>query len=103
MQKKLRGMGTLAYNSRTIGTVSSADALWALIMAQPKNTRRTLTERLLSEDIEAGEKLLLKASIERGWQQVTDMHRNGHSQGELQDLINELESLNEKPSNRTLR
>ena len=37
------------------GKVSAADALWSLIAGQPKSTRRALTERLLSEDIELAE------------------------------------------------
>ena len=70
--------------------VSSADALWTLIQKQPKNTRRTLAERLLLSDWEMGEQLLLKASIERGWQQVKSMQQTAHYSGTLQDLINEL-------------
>ena len=55
------------------GKVSVTDALWSLIEGQSKSTRRALTERLLAEDIELAEQLLLKASIERGWQQVKSM------------------------------
>lgn len=55
------------------GKVSAVDALWSLIAGQTKSTRRALTERLLSDDIELAEQLLLKASIERGWQQVKAM------------------------------
>ena len=49
-----------------------------------------LTERLLSSDLEMGEQLLLKASIERGWEQVKVMRQTGCHSGTLQDLINEL-------------
>lgn len=70
--------------------VSSADALWTLIQKQPKSIRRTITERLLVSDMEMGEKLLLKASIERGWQQVKSMQQAGRQFATLQDLINEL-------------
>ena len=70
--------------------VSPTDALWALIQKQSKNTRRTLIERLLFSDLEMGEQLLLKASIERGWEQVKAMHQTGQNVGNLQDLINEL-------------
>lgn len=72
--------------------MSSTDALWTLIMNQPKATRRILTERLLSEDIETGERLLLKASIERGWQQVKELQQSGKNKSSLQDLITELEN-----------
>lgn len=72
--------------------MSSTDALWTLIMNQPKTTRRILTERLLSEDIETGERLLLKASIERGWQQVRELQQSGKNKSSLQDLITELEN-----------
>ena len=34
------------------GKVSAVDALWSLIAGQTKSTRRALTERLLSDDIE---------------------------------------------------
>lgn len=77
------------------GRVSAADALWSLIAGQSKSTRRALTERLLSDDIELAEQLVLKASIERGWQQVKTMEADGSTKGTLQDLIDELKkSLN---------
>ncbi len=66
--------------------ISSTDALWAIIMTQPKHTRRALTEKLLNDDIELGERLLLKASIERGWHQVKDMMTSNIQHGTLQDL-----------------
>ena len=72
--------------------MSSTDALWTLIMNQPKATRRILTERLLSEDLETGERLLLKASIERGWQQVKELQQSGKNKSSLQDLITVLEN-----------
>ena len=72
--------------------MSSADALWTLIMNQSKATRRILTERLLSEDLETGERLLLKASIERGWQHVKELQQSGKNKSSLQDLITELEN-----------
>ena len=72
------------------GRVSAADALWSLIAGQSKSTRRALTERLLSDDIELAEQLLLKASIERGWQQVKAMEADGNASGSLQDLIDDL-------------
>lgn len=72
------------------GRVSAADALWSLIAGQSKSTRRALTERLLSDDIELAEQLVLKASIERGWQQVKAMQAYGSAKGTLQDLIDEL-------------
>lgn len=82
--KASAGQATLAQS------VSSTDALWALIQKQPKSARRTLTERLLSSDLKMGEQLLLKASIKQGWEQVKTMHRTGHHTGDLQELINEL-------------
>lgn len=72
------------------GKVSAVDALWSLIAGQTKSTRRALTERLLSDDIELAEQLLLKASIERGWQQVKAMQVDGINNGSLQDLIDEM-------------
>ena len=73
-----------------LGKVSTADALWSLIAGQNKSTRRALTERLLSDDIEFAEQLLLKTSIERGWQQVKAMEAEDNEHGTLQDLIDEL-------------
>ena len=70
--------------------VSAVDALWSLIAGQTKSTRRALTERLLSDDIELAEQLVLKASIERGWQQVKAMQADGSNDGSLQDLIDEM-------------
>ena len=70
--------------------VSPVDALWTLIMKQSRKIRNALTEKLLSADIEAGERLLLKASIERGWQQVKEMQAPGKHHGTLQDLIKDL-------------
>ncbi len=72
------------------GKVSVADALWSLIAGQTKSTRRALAEKLLSDDIELAEQLVLKASIERGWQQVKAMQAAGSNNGSLQDLIDEL-------------
>lgn len=72
------------------GRVTAADALWSLIAGQSKSTRRVLTERLLSDDIELAEQLLLKASLERGWQQVKAMEADGAASGSLQDLIDDL-------------
>lgn len=72
------------------GRISAADALWSLIAGQSKSTRRALTERLLTDDLELSEQLLLKASIERGWQQVKAMEADGSNSGTLQDLIDEL-------------
>lgn len=68
-------METLPRSTNVPQGVSSVDALWALIQQQSKNTRRTLTERLLSSDLELGEQLLLKASIERGWEQVKSIRQ----------------------------
>lgn len=70
--------------------VSSADALWALILRQPKSTRRTLAERLLKDDLKMAEELVLKVSIEKGWQQVKAMQEKGTATNSLQDLIDEL-------------
>ena len=75
------------------GRVSTADALWSLIAGQSKSTRRALTERLLSDDIELAEQLVLKASIERGWQQVKAMQADGSNGGSLQDLIDEMRKV----------
>ena len=72
------------------GRVTAADALWSLIAGQSKSTRRVLTERLLSDDIELAEQLLLKTSLERGWQQVKAMEADGAASGSLQDLIDDL-------------
>lgn len=83
-------MKTLPSSTTSVQGVSSVDALWALIQKQSKNARRMLTERLLSSDLEMGEQLLLKASIERGWEQVKVMRQTGCHSGTLQDLINEL-------------
>ena len=81
---------TIASSIGKSGKVSTVDALWSLIAGQNKSTRRELTERLLTDDIELAEQLLLKASIERGWQQVKAMEANGSTGGSLQDLIDEL-------------
>lgn len=81
---------TIASTVGKSGKVSTVDALWSLIAGQNKSTRRELTERLLTDDIELAEQLLLKASIERGWQQVKSMEANGNTNGSLQDLIDEL-------------
>ena len=70
--------------------VTAADALWSLIAGQSQSTRRVLTERILSDDIELAEQLLLKASLERGWQQVKAMEADGAASGSLQDLIDDL-------------
>ena len=80
-------------NPITAQGVSPVEALWTLIQKQPKETRRTLTERLLSSDLEMGERLLLKASIERGWEQVKTMQKTGSHTSNLQDLINELKEV----------
>ena len=88
--EKLRIMESIITPTTANTVVSSADALWALIQKQPKNTRRAIAERLLVSDLEMGEQLLLKASIERGWQQVKSMEQEGHHSGTLQDLINAL-------------
>ena len=89
-QKTKEYMEVLSNPITSVKNVSSADALWTLIQKQSKNTRRTLIERLLSSDLEMGEQLLLKASIERGWEQVKAMCQTEHNAGNLQDLINEL-------------
>ena len=83
-------MKTLSSSTISAQGVSSPDALWALIQKQSKQTRRILTERLLSSDLELGEQLLLKASIERGWEQVKAMRQTGHHTETLQNLIDEL-------------
>ena len=89
-QKTKEYMEVLSNPITSVKNVSSADALWTLIQKQSKNTRRTLIERLLYSDLEMGEQLLLKASIERGWEQVKAMRQTEHNAGNLQDLINEL-------------
>ena len=81
---------TIASSIGKSGKVSTVDALWSLIAGQNKITRRELTERLLTDDIELAEQLLLKASIGRGWQQVKAMEADGSTGGSLQDLIDEL-------------
>lgn len=80
---------TLSPNINT-GKVSAADALWSLIAGQSKSTRRSLAERFMSEDLELVEQLLLKASINRGWQQVKTMEADNNTSNTLQDLIDEL-------------
>ena len=81
---------TIASTIGKSGKVSTVDALWSLIAGQNKSTRRELTERLLTDDIELAEQLILKASIERGWQQVKAMEADGSTGGTLQDLIDKL-------------
>ena len=81
---------TIASTIGKSGKVSTVDALWSLIAGQNKSTRRELTERLLTDDIELAEQLLLKASIERGWQQVKAMEADASTGCTLQDLIDEL-------------
>ena len=81
---------TIASTIGKSGKVSTVDALWSLIVGQNKSTRRELAERLLADDIELAEQLLLKASIERGWQQEKAMEADGSTSGSLQDLIDEL-------------
>jgi len=71
--------------------VSSAEALWALIQLQTKDTRRYLIERLMLNDSETAEQILLSNSIRRGWNQVKQMRQEGKNHGTLQDLINELQ------------
>ena len=44
----------------------------------------------MSDDIELAGHLLLKASIERGWQQVKAMQENGGMGDSLQNLIDEM-------------
>ena len=61
-----------------------------MIEGQSKSTRRELTERLLTDDIELAEHLFLKASIERDWQQVKAMEADGNNGDTQQDLIDEL-------------
>ena len=90
LKKKIIMENVVSPNIGNSGKVSAADALWSLIAGQPKSTRRALTERLLSEDIELAEQLVLKASIERGWQQVKTMEADDSAKGTLQDLIDEL-------------
>ena len=77
-------------NVNKSGQISATDALWSLIAGQSKSTRRALTEKLLSDDIELAEHLVLKASIERGWQQVKAMQTDGSDSSSLQDLIDEM-------------
>ena len=75
---------------RGASDLSSVDALWTLIMQQGKGTRRALTERMLTADVETAEQILLKSSIHRGWQQVKAMEKNDQTKGTLQDLIDSL-------------
>ena len=49
---------------RNVGAIPCQ--LRTLIQKQSKSTRRAIAERLLVSDLEMGEQLLLKASIERG-------------------------------------
>lgn len=77
-------------NVNKSGQISATDALWSLIAGQSKSTRRALTERLLADDFELAEHLVLKASIERGWQQVKAMQTDSSDSSSLQDLIDEM-------------
>lgn len=83
-------METAVINAGKAKGLSAADALWSLIVGQSKSTRRVLTERLVSDNLELAEQLLLKASIERGWEQVKVMQKKKSKEGSLQDLIDEL-------------
>ena len=85
-------MRTTTYHPvNSVASLSSVDALWALIMQQGKNTRRILTERLMAADVESAEQLLLRASVRRGWEQVQAMEQSGiYNNGTLQNLIDEL-------------
>ena len=85
-------MTQIPANGSSLSGISSAEALWILIMQQPRSTRRALTEKLLSSDMETAEQILLKNSIQRGWQQVKEMRYSGTHESTLQDLIDELRS-----------
>ena len=83
---------TFSSYSPIVQNVSSADALWVLIQNQKPDVRRVLTERLCESDVSLAEKIVLKKSIERGWNQVKKMAQSPEGGYTLDDLIHELNS-----------
>ena len=77
-------------NNTSPRRLSAVDALWSLVGCQPKSTRRALAERLIIDDTELDEKLVLKASLQRGWEQVKEMTACRNNEGTQQDFIAEL-------------
>ena len=69
---------------------SSLEALWTLIMQKSKNTRQAIMERLVFNNTKLAEQMLIKASIEKGWQEVKAIKNGKDSSGTLQDLIDNL-------------
>ena len=82
---------TSSYNT-SVQSVSSVDALWALIQSQTRSVRQTLTERLFASDTVMAEKIVLKNSIEQGWAQVKKMMQNPDEGQTFDEFLQELKS-----------
>ena len=83
---------TIPSYSVPVQNISSVDALWALIQSQKRGVQQALTERLCALDTTLAEKIVLKNSIERGWEQVKEMAKNPEAGMTLEDLLNGMKS-----------
>lgn len=71
-------------------TLSTVDALWTLIQAQPKRVRHALSVRLMENDLET-RKSYVRDSLCSAIQEVKEAKRTGRSFQTADDFLKEFE------------
>ena len=78
-------------------SISTVDALWALIQNQKQSVRRALVKRLMETEMYADETARQQAyicnTIEKGWKEVKTSMEEGRSLRSADDLLAELKTL----------
>ena len=78
-------------------SISTVDALWALIQNQKQSVRKALMKRLMETEMYADETARQQAyicnTIEKGWKDVTSSMQDGRPLKSADDLLNELQTL----------
>ena len=78
-------------------TVSTIDALWALIQSQKSSVRKALFKRFMETELYADETARQQAyicnTIEKGWKEVQTSEKEGKILKSADDLLSELKTM----------
>lgn len=81
----------------SIQSISTIDALWALIQSQKQSVRKALVKRLMETEMYADETVRQQAyichTIEKGWSEIKASGQDSRSLKSADDLLAELRTI----------
>ena len=81
----------------SIQSISTIDALWALIQSQKQSVRKALVKRLMETEMYADETARQQAyichTIEKGWSEIKASGQDSRSLKSADDLLAELRTI----------